>query len=595
MPKFGSHIIFAELAKARRPDLFPAHHDNAYRFGAIGPDTTLFMFDPATKSPEIRKGILAALDVLDSVRRIKNTLIEIEETITKPIDDMADWLTGGLSKDLKYTFNTSMEAMFLAVKLGFAWGVGGININNPIFNNIGQLPAGFIENPAHAAKTWFISSTDTFGFPFRMFGHPFTDDGQWKQPLPPGNYAGWWWMDMLHYRKTGTFANALLNNASGSAQISYARGYMTHVAGDICGHPFINSLVDGPFRNHAYRHLVLETLADTWLWGQQNRGDILGSNLDRLINVSMSESDEIAALVVRTMRDVYQPPMVPSFLANGYPTEDEFQFGYRFMQNYLRLSTDASIKRPTPPPDSVTEVLQEIKDLLKNNIPGNFPTWNGDVVDFLKALFSWFGKGLTLLVMIATLPYAVLIRLVTKAPRWVLYLLNLSLFYIVSAIRTMLCWTGWGYCSIEDFDNFGFMNHWIESNNIDGPSYPQSNTAIPKIPFYWLGRPYSMGSTLEHPPTLPILPNRRVRPSWMVDPANTIDLAAVMAMGTAQSPSDTRALYASYQFQQVFGNAVDYSIGLIEGTIPAFDFDLDGDRGAGFRGWEVLPPNETYV
>lgn len=81
----------------------------------------------------------------------------------------------------------------------------------------------------------------------------------------------------------------------------------------------------------------------------------------------------------------------------------------------------------------------------------------------------------------------------------------------------------------------------------------------------------------------------------MVDPANTIDLAAVMAMGTAQSPSDTRALYASYQFQQVFGNAVDYSIGLIEGTIPAFDFDLDGDRGAGFRGWEVLPPNETYV
>ena len=158
-----------------------------------------------------------------------------------------------------------MEAMFLAAKLGFAWGVGGININNPIFNDIAKLPKDFIQNPEHAAKNWFISSTDNFGFPFRMFGHPFTDDGQWKQPLPPGNYSEWWWMDILHYRRTGAFAKALLNNASGSAQISYARGYMTHVAGDICGHPFINGLVDGPFRNHAYRHLVLETLADTWL------------------------------------------------------------------------------------------------------------------------------------------------------------------------------------------------------------------------------------------------------------------------------------------------------------------------------------------
>lgn len=595
MPKFGSHIIFADLAHAKRPDLFPDHHNNAYRFGSIGPDTTLFMFDPATKNPEIRKGISACLDVLEAIRRIKNTLKEIEEAFTKPIDDMADWLTGGLSKDLKYTFNTAMDAMFLATKLGFAWGVGGININNPIFSKLGELPKDFIENPAHAAKTWLISSTDNFGFPFRMFGHPYTDDGAWKQPLPTGDYSQWWWMDMLHYRRTGAFAKSLLSNAASPVQMSYARGYVTHVAGDICGHPFINTLVDGPFRNHAYRHLVLETLADTWLWGQQGRGDILGSELDRMINVSMSESSEISALVVKSMREVYQAPMVPSLLQNGYPTEEEFQFGYRFMQNYLRLSTDASVKRPTPPPDSIKEVLQEIKDLLKNNMPGSFPKWKGDLEDFLKALFSWFGKGLTLLVMIATLPYAVLVRLVTVAPRWVLYLINLALYYIVSAIRTMLCWTGWGYCSIEDFDTFGFMDHWIESNLEDGDTYPQSNTAIPKLPFYWLEQPHRMGSKLEKDPTLAHLPNGRFKPSWMVDPKNTMDQAAVFAMGAALTPGDTRQLQKTYQSKPVFGNAVDYSIGLLDGSIPPFDFDLDGDRGAGFRGWEILPPNEVYV
>lgn len=595
MPKFGSHIIFADLAKAKRPDLFPDHSSNAYHFGAVGPDTTLFMFDPATKNPSLRKGILAAMDVLDSIRRIKDTLKEIEETLTKPVDDIADWLTGGLSKDIKYTLNTSLEALFLAAKLGFAWGVSGVNVKNPLFGKLGDLPKDFIKDPAHAAQFWSISSSDNFGFPFRMFGHPFTDDGTWKQPLQPGNYAEWWWMDMLHYRRTGSFAKKLLQNAQSNVQKSYARGYMTHVAGDICGHPFINGLVDGPFRNHAYRHLVLETLADTWLWGNQGQGDILGSNLDRLINVSISDSKDIASLVIKTMREVYHPPMVPSLLANGYPTEEEFEFAYRFMQNYLRMSTDASVRRPTPPPDSIKEVLKEIKDLLKNNNPGSFPNWNGSIEDFLEALFSWFGKGLTLLVMIATLPYAVLVRLVTVAPRWVLYLINLALYYLVSAIRTMLCWTGWGYCSIEDFENFGFMDHWIEANPSDGAVYPQSNTSIPKPPFYWLDRPRRMGSKLELKPTVAMLPNRQARPSWMVDPANTMDLASVMALGTALTPDDARAIQMALIGQQVFGNAVDYSIGLLDGVVPAYDFDLDGDRGAGFRGWEVLPPSEVYV
>jgi hypothetical protein len=62
MPKFGAHIIFAESAFARRPDLFPDTHMNALRFGAVGPDTTLFMFDPATSNPGLRRGVETALD-----------------------------------------------------------------------------------------------------------------------------------------------------------------------------------------------------------------------------------------------------------------------------------------------------------------------------------------------------------------------------------------------------------------------------------------------------------------------------------------------------------------------------------------------------
>ena len=64
MPKFGSHIIIAELAAHQRPDLFSsAEVGNALRLGAVGPDLTLFLFDPITK-PEIRQGFDTATGVL---------------------------------------------------------------------------------------------------------------------------------------------------------------------------------------------------------------------------------------------------------------------------------------------------------------------------------------------------------------------------------------------------------------------------------------------------------------------------------------------------------------------------------------------------
>src|SRR5262249_37554864 len=135
----------------------------------------------------------------------------------------------------------------------------------------------------------------------------------------------------------GQFAQGLLNNARGALQLSYAKGYMTHVAGDICGHPFINALVGGPFRNHAYRHFVLEALTDTWLWHDQGRGDILGSQLDELIQLGADDARAIATLVISTMKEIYKPPMVPNLLGGGYPQEDEFLEAYRSLQTYLRL------------------------------------------------------------------------------------------------------------------------------------------------------------------------------------------------------------------------------------------------------------------
>ena len=601
MPKFGSHIIFAEEAYRRRSDLFPNVHLNALRLGAVGPDVTLFMFDPATSNPEIRKGFKACLDVLESIQDIKKQVEDITTKLKAPINDIEDWLTGGISTDLSYTVNTAIETMLLAVKLGIAQGSSSINIKNPLigFFTNPNFPIDFIKNEDWKNPTILISALDNYGFPFRMFGHPYTDDGTWKQPEPNGDYSNWWWMDMLHYRKTATFAYEMLNKANSPVLQSYARGYMTHVAGDITGHPFINSLVGGPFRNHAFRHMVLETLADTWLWNQQGRGDILDAKLNEQIDVSQNEAEEIATLVISAMKEVYKDPMLPKLLSNRYPTNDEFLFGYDTLKQYLKLSTGGGVKRPSAPPDTPKELFKEIQQLLQNNLPGNPPVWNGNLTSFLEALLTWFGKGLALLVMIATLPVAVMMRFLAIAPRWILYFLNLAIFYIHSAIRTMICLVGWGYAGKEDFDNFSFLEDLVTSkyDNSDGNyfNHPYKTLPNPKLPFYWLQPTEWLGS-IEYDSTLSKPMRFPVKPDWMVSSYNSINEQIASELINAKTPKETRRIQTKIErYPHGFGNAIDFSINILDGKIKIPDFDLDGDRGYGYKSWENLPPKEYYI
>lgn len=599
MPKFGAHMIFAEEAATRRPDLFPDLNMNALRFGAIGPDTSLFLFDPLGKAPGVREGFSKVLSILSTIQKIQEEVRDVANMLTKPAEDIADWLSGGLSRDLKYTLNASTEAMLLAAKLGIAFGVGTLNIKNPIFKQIQNLPRDLIDNPALTMQNWTIQSADNFGFPFRMFGHPYTSDGNWKVPEQVGDYSKWWWMDMLHYRKSGTFAAEMLSSAASPVQANYARGYLTHVGGDICGHPFINTLVGGPFRNHAYRHMVLETLADVEIWEDYHKQDVLNAKFHQLIDLPDHEVEEIGDLVVRSMRQVYSEPMLPDLLNERYPTSGEWVFAYRAMSQYLRLSTGGAIPRPTPPPDTPKEVINEIRNLLQNNFPSRFPRWNGNVVDFLKSLFSWFGKGIALLTMIMTLPFAVIMRFVTIAPRWIIYFLNLAVFYIISAIRTMLCITGWGYCSSDDLNSFGFLIPWIRTRVRDDNQYPCETVPVPKPPFYWLMEPDAAvpnRAPVEQPSTYSLAPRRNgLSAIWMIDPANKMDRGAFDALYNAQSSGETIDLERQYIDSLVFGNAVDFSIAMLDKTIPIPDFDLDGDRGFGFKSWDELPPNSYYI
>jgi hypothetical protein len=597
MPKFGAHIIFAEMVLEREPELIPDVHVNSLRLGAIGPDTTLFMFDPFLGKPEVMTAFYKILEVFESIHKVKAELEKFSAAVNDPLTDLEDYLSGGLSKHLGYSFNACIEVLLQTAKFGAATTLGSIRMKNPVYDQLMKTPdiLGAITNPDALREYWHIEAPDNFGFPFRYFGHPYTDDPGWVSPKPVGDYSEWWWMDMLHYRKTGKYASALRSLAQGPVQKSFAAGYTTHYAGDISGHPFINSLVGGPFRGHAYRHQVLETIADSWLWQKTGRGDILGSQIDQLIDLGEDDQRHVAKLLIKAMKEVYKEPRLPKLLQpDGYPTEEQFLGGYALMRRYLRLATSATIPKPPIPATTPDEIRQQIEDLIKRNNPGRPPNLGGSAWDYMKALFSWCSKGLVWFVMLLTLPAAALMRIAMIAPNWLIYLVNQALYFIISAIRTMICLSGWGYCSSEDFSNFGFMNAMIRSKTYDTNNYPSNALDRNRGAYYWLNTPAT--NKVERPDGFPLLPNAHsLWPDWMISPNNQMDESVFYGLVHATDPAQTRSIQLENSRSCGFGNAVDFSISLLRDTIPYHDFDLDGDRGYGFKGWEGKSPDQLYV
>ncbi len=83
----------------------------------------------------------------------------------------------------------------------------------------------------------------------------------------------WFWADHLHYERTGAFARNLLDLACLDPRFhdhpplrAYALGYLTHVIGDVVGHPYVNQIVGGPYRLHRQRHTLVENFIDGWAW-----------------------------------------------------------------------------------------------------------------------------------------------------------------------------------------------------------------------------------------------------------------------------------------------------------------------------------------
>lgn len=80
---------------------------------------------------------------------------------------------------------------------------------------------------------------------------------------------GWFWADYLHYIKSGKFVTKLIDNAKQTGNdklVAYAYGYLTHYVTDVVGHPYVNQVVQGPWRLYWQRHHLVENFMDAYVW-----------------------------------------------------------------------------------------------------------------------------------------------------------------------------------------------------------------------------------------------------------------------------------------------------------------------------------------
>jgi len=593
MPQVGAHITIADLVAQRLGNpAFIRDNREAFRLGSIGPDMTLFLFDPVGTSPLFD----TAISTLTTIREVAEFFGEIAGKALGPAEDFADWVTGGLSTSVVELVSLSMSALVKTVEMQVLPG-STIYIDNPF---AGMNIPGVANGPRIE-----VHSSD-LALAFLSFGHPYTSAPPYKQSEHPGDYTNWWWIDLLHYRRTGFFGKRLLDNAATDLEKAYAHGYMTHIAGDVCGHPYVNAVVGGPYRNHVLRHMVMEKVMDTWVWNHYKNQDLVNAQLDKQVDIG-GDFGKIADLLIKSMQEIYTAPLGgrrairPGSFTNGVPERARLEAAYDSLLMYLELSTGSALVPPVPPPGSPQEFFEEIGDSIGStaqSIGESFSTDN-EWWEWLLAPFLAAAYGLVLLFKLATLPAEVLTRVLTLAPRWYAYYLQVALYDYIRNMRWVLVLSGWGLPSRDDLTReFATLCYHIpaQRTGTGAFTYPYAPVPITEQAF-WLRDPMLFGSGLEADLRTESCPYPKAStPDIFVDALeyNAIRDRELKDMaGPLRLPVQTVKLEKATFSGNQFGSAAQFAVMLLRNDYPVTSFDLDADKGYGFLSWEGMAPSNT--
>ena len=181
MPSIITHFILLDktkqLLQQREKELFDKYPAYAY-YGACGPDYLFF-------APSDWKGLGPLMEFMEDAENLLRDLLEGLKEIGKVKETALNYVTGGAYKEIQKTIKYLMVTALAKVAEG---------------------------------------STDNVDL-FKAFESP-------TQNYEPT--SDWWWMDLLHSKRTGEYCRNLWKLAKGNEKLeAYVLGYMTHVGGDV--------------------------------------------------------------------------------------------------------------------------------------------------------------------------------------------------------------------------------------------------------------------------------------------------------------------------------------------------------------------------
>lgn len=608
MPKLGLHYISAQRALAnlrsmQLPDLFSkkftadeiTQYDNLvnvlnrnekyYNLGAIGPDIMFF----GTDYEDFNK----ITQVINKFNEFK----QLYEDIMDPIEAFQDQVSDQLSDTLDALGLPDIPALLAEL----------------------EVTRGDIESILFSGAQALLISMSDFGE--KIFEGIFAPEFQKslnKNQSIDFVEKDWMWFDILHYRKTGEFAEQLIRNAKNSEiKTAFAFGYLTHYATDFIGHGYVNEVVGGPYRLNVQRHVVTENFMDTWAFNEFYNERLTDTFLseDRM-DLDPALHPDISYLINKTMNDVYPSSNYPIAMSTG-----DLATTYNNMLTWFDISYQSMRDPPTPPFEDVNDFLAEILEQIipprppqpPNTIGGggcspseifNLDTGPDCFNEFFSNLSDWVEYfvelsrySLELLLHLLTLINRLFNVLTVGSLLALLYLIRLTLYGLYQDIRYIMALNGLVYPDPTDLNN-AVGQQFLSTQN---SCYSANNNDYPKMRESGMSHIVCPTGNEPYPDTKP----NHYSSATIANPAakiigNKFNLKSFSQYSNAGDPSATR------NFSQDIGEASEYATILMTmshikiqspfvkppQTSDVFNFllpnwNLDVDRGYAYKTWRL--------
>ncbi|MDF2658432.1 MAG: hypothetical protein K0Q94_1223 [Paenibacillus sp.] len=554
-------------------------------FGSIGPDFLFFSLkEYDTPLDDLVNFMFSVYDAMEPLR-------DFYEHTIQPVEDAIDDATAALD-----------EALFQG-----------------LFSQIKDTAALASNTLLTAAGKVVTSHVDLF-YPF----YPKIQQGAPEKE--------WYWFDFLHYRRTGQFCSNMWNLAQGDKDLmKYCLGYASHIGTDVVGHPFVNSIVGGPFRTHWHRHKLVENWIDAYARKHYPDSRAITSCLrltskDTYIPDAISGSyyyrlcefpdgklpEKLQHLLVKAMDVTYSDIEHPISM-NGADLDTTYRL---WMKWYERSTTIGDAKKPVPvpPPGSATAAL--INDYTSGfpSPPSSGPSGGGfSVGSILEALFA-FAKWLADVVEytidwiithakdILTLPYLEATGLI----KWLLYQIQKGIWEIYDNVRFSLVLGGYLFPEPRDLDKMPWGKALLNTAYAHTTGGAYAN-------FYQYPRKqesHGMFGTTEHHLIYPTTARERehaepapkpfhgqypeafISGSWPFQPLaeHLHECDDPYGEGMQFTHHVDSLTWDTAQF----GSAIDFCARLIGERMEKLpDYNLDGDRGYGWKTWVAKNDLET--